>query len=415
MVDTQAYRKKSKNLRMILKSLIMAESVSRIDLVQVTELTKQSISNLTDELENAHFIKKMGVINKGVGKPTDILSIKADGAYTIGVHVQRSHIRLGIYDLKNKQIAYKKLQIDTLVTEKLPNVLYQLCTDTIAEYNIAKDRILGVGLVLPQPHRFRSIHNNKDNSDFLDNYTIREYVVNTFQEKMNMPIVASTLSTACAVKETLYGDARNLDSYVYIYLGNSIDASFIQGDFSALGANNIAGLLGHMIVDTDGRACHCGNNGCLNQYASLESLRQHICHEHKRDITIDSIIDNLSLYKPDIHKWLGDMGEPMRIALSNIENLFNPQTIILSGQISDDFLDDFIGNLRPLLPSVVQLNDRVLPRLIRTKHDDDLEIKSAGALLLYSLFTQERKRNTMICPIARLDEIIQSHNVKKVH
>ena len=61
------------------------------------------------------------------------------------------------------------------------------------------------------------------------------------------------------------------------------------------GASDVAGEIGHITVDFNGRRCGCGNDGCLEAYASgpaiarrtveaLQAVRQ-----HRQDVLVQDI------------------------------------------------------------------------------------------------------------------------------
>ena len=78
-------------------------------------------------------------------------------------------------------------------------------------------------------------------------------------------------ATAAAIGERLHGVARNLDSFVYLFIGTGLGAGLFLGGHLFKGSAHNAGEIGHMIVEPDGRPCPCGNRGCLERYLSLRA------------------------------------------------------------------------------------------------------------------------------------------------
>lgn len=52
-------------------------------------------------------------------------------------------------------------------------------------------------------------------------------------------------------------------SLMYLSIGTGISAGLILDGKLYRGAHGMAGEIGHMVMDVNGRACQCGNNGCL--------------------------------------------------------------------------------------------------------------------------------------------------------
>ena len=85
------------------------------------------------------------------------------------------------------------------------------------------------------------------------------------------------------------------------------------------GAFRNAGEIGHVPLVPDGEPCPCGNRGCLERYVSLEAYERRSAG--RSAATAGS-------RKP----------HPLfRSAIVTIENLFDPETIIVGG-IADDAL-----------------------------------------------------------------------------
>lgn len=73
----------------------------------------------------------------------------------------------------------------------------------------------------------------------------------------------------CAVLgEWWRGAARGTRNAVGITIGTGIGGGIIIDGRLYHGASDIAGEIGHMTIDANGRRCKCGNYGCVEAYAS---------------------------------------------------------------------------------------------------------------------------------------------------
>jgi glucokinase len=73
-----------------------------------------------------------------------------------------------------------------------------------------------------------------------------------------------------------YGGGKSLKrkDLVEITLGTGLGSGFVSNGDIIYGHNSFAGELGHIIVEPGGRNCGCGNNGCLETYASATGIRR---------------------------------------------------------------------------------------------------------------------------------------------
>src|SRR6266568_5061605 len=73
----------------------------------------------------------------------------------------------------------------------------------------------------------------------------------------------------CAIfGEWWRGAARGSDTVVGFTIGTGIGGGIVLGGKIYRGASDVAGEIGHMSIDSNGRRCKCGNDGCLEAYAS---------------------------------------------------------------------------------------------------------------------------------------------------
>jgi glucokinase len=77
----------------------------------------------------------------------------------------------------------------------------------------------------------------------------------------------------------------------------------------------------------DGELCPCGNRGCFERYCSGTAIRR-----NAGDVSSKEVFANPHnpRFKAVIQKFLSDF----RTALTSIANVFDPEAIILGGQVS---------------------------------------------------------------------------------
>ena len=73
---------------------------------------------------------------------------------------------------------------------------------------------------------------------------------------------------AAAIGEMVYGGAKNMKNFVVITIGTGLGSAFIVDGKLVYGHDGLAGELGHVNVEQNGRICRCGNKGCLEAYVS---------------------------------------------------------------------------------------------------------------------------------------------------
>ena len=80
------------NERVVLETIRHFEPVSRAEIARLSGLTVQTISNIVDELSERGMIESSGKRLGQRGQPARELRLKPDGAYTVGLDLNRDHI-----------------------------------------------------------------------------------------------------------------------------------------------------------------------------------------------------------------------------------------------------------------------------------------------------------------------------------
>ncbi len=93
-----------------------------------------------------------------------------------------------------------------------------------------------------------------------------------FSERLGIPVRLTNDANAAAVGEMQYGVAKGMKNFIMITLGTGVGSGIVCNGEMVLGCDGMAGELGHVIVEKDGRQCGCGRKGCLECYCSATGI-----------------------------------------------------------------------------------------------------------------------------------------------
>ncbi|MBR1683094.1 MAG: ROK family protein [Bacteroidaceae bacterium] len=93
-----------------------------------------------------------------------------------------------------------------------------------------------------------------------------------FSERLGIPVRLTNDANAAAMGEMQYGAARGMQNFIMITLGTGVGSGIVVNGQMVLGCDGMAGELGHVIVEKDGRQCGCGRKGCLETYCSATGI-----------------------------------------------------------------------------------------------------------------------------------------------
>src|SRR6266516_44637 len=156
---------------------------------------------------------------------------------------------------------------------------------------------------------------------------------------------------AQGIGEQRIGVGKGIKDIVYLRIGYNIGASIIIDEKLYTGADNLAGMFGHMAVDLDGPECSCGNRGCLDAIVSRAAIGKNLLQRY-RDGQATSLASQLNKEPFDINSAMiaeaidqedlltsqvvEEAAEILGIGIANVINFLNPHRVILGGDVIDE-------------------------------------------------------------------------------
>ncbi|RUV18742.1 ROK family transcriptional regulator [Mesorhizobium sp. M7A.F.Ca.MR.245.00.0.0] len=362
------------NRRIVLESIRLHGPIARGEIARRVGLTVQTVSTIVRELEDQDYILSLREEPKGRGLPPATLRINPEGGYAVGIHITPLGISAALINLSGDVIesTYREAPNAT------PDHAFELIGTMVVELTRlrAGGRVLGVGMALPGPFDVESM-------SFVGPTTMTGWKDVALRERLaastGLPAFFETDMAAAAMGERLYGLGAQFSEYYYLYFGVGLGGVMVHDGSALRGAWGNAGEIGHIPVIPGGEACPCGNSGCLERYLSLEALRR---------------------WNGSEADWVTEVAPIFHNAVAVIENLFDPETVILGGLASTDLLEMLAGSAAGLHNSVSARKDRTTPRVVVARGGQHSVLRGAAALAVSGvlsprfgqMFAAERER-----------------------
>mgnify|MGYP001250015124 CR=1 FL=1 len=344
------------NRRIVLEAIRQHGPVERAEIARKVGLTVQTVANIIRELEEMDLVTGTRAARKSRGSPATSLSLNPSGAYAVGISVTPRGVEAGLVDLAGTLVAAEEVLLAQPDAARAFGEIARL-VDGFRQ-RIEGRRMLGVGLAMPGPFDVESM-------SFIGPTTLESWrgipVADRLTEVTSLPAFLEGDHAAAALGESLYGAGRRFRDFYYLYFGVGLGGSMVHEGMPLRGAHRNAGEIGHVPMVVNGRPCSCGNRGCLERYLSLEAYG-------RRAPIIGREV------------WIAEAAPLLRNAVVTIENLFDPETIVLGGMAEEDLLRDLIEAAAPLPTSVSDRADRAGPRLICSANGKDAVLRGAASL-----------------------------------
>ncbi|RYE78094.1 MAG: ROK family protein [Hyphomicrobiales bacterium] len=252
------------------------------------------------------------------------------------------------------------------------------------------ERLLGCGVVMPGPFDFEGTITV--GSTALPGWTGRD-VTALMSAALATSVTVENDATAAAVGEHLYGVGRNLRHFCLVYFGLGLGLGLMLGGEPYRGAQGNAGELGHVPAVPQGLPCVCGRQGCLERYVSPSALQEILRQAGIVQVDASSIARLHAEGHPALLGWIARAGPLLAPVLAMLENLFDPETIILGGGLPDSVIDALIAAAEPLPLTVARRGERAIPRIQRGTTGQFTAALGAAALPLLNATAPRLVRN----------------------
>lgn len=377
------------NRRVVLETVRLQAPLSRAEITRATGLAPQTISNIIGELTEAGLVRSVSRRSGARGQPAVDLDINPDGGFTFGVSFGHGVLLVILTDVAGTVRDRAELDLASDAPEAVLDQIAATTSAMLERQKVARQRVWGVGLVIPALFQDdRLVVLGEVALPGWKDFSLRQ----SLQDKLGLPVLLENDATAAAIGERLYGAGRTLTDFAYIYIGAGIGGGLFLRGQPYRGGYGKSGEIGHLVVDTNGRPCPCGNRGCLERYASV-SLALKALGDTKpatvRHGDLDRIAEALDKDDPRLLAWLGEAASSLRQAVVMIENMLDPQTVILGGVLPRPVLEALVARIEPLPRSVSLDKAADTPRLIAAEMGPDTPALGAATLPVFDGMTPE--------------------------
>jgi len=193
-------------------------------------------------------------------------------------------------------------------------------------------------------------------------------VVREVSSRTGYRAVLENDANAAAYGEFWVGAGRGVFSMVMLTLGTGIGGGIIANGRLVHGDTDCAGELGHMIIEAGGVKCACGNNGCLEAYASANSLARRFAEavnaggdstlaravRSGQPVDAKAVCEAALAGDPLANRIFNETALYLGVGIVNILHIINPARVVIAGGLinAGDLL------MRPIRQTV---RNRALP------------------------------------------------------
>lgn len=314
--------------------------VSRIDLSRLAQLAPASITKIVREMLEAHLVQETEIQDPGSrGRPAVGLMVETQAWHFLSVRINRGEINLALRDLSSQLVVEEQLDLpledDTPFLDRIVNHVDHF----FIRHQQKLERLTAIAITLPGV-----IDTERGIIHSMPFYSVQSVPLGeALEAHTGVPVFIQHDISAWTMAEGLFGASRGARDVIQVVIDHNVGAGVITDGRLLHGGSSSLVEIGHTQVDPYGKRCYCGNHGCLETIASIDSVlelaQQRMSQSmssmlHGTPLTVESLCEAArqgDLLARDI---IVGVGTNVGRILAIMVNLFNPQKILIGSPLN---------------------------------------------------------------------------------
>ena len=270
--------------------------------------------------------------------------------YYMGIDIGATLIKVGIVTSEGKLIAKEEVETRKLTSPAhLLSVSNEVASRLLRENTIRKESVGGIGVGAPGWVNYsEGIVYDLTNIPGWHSVALAAEL----ERETGLKSFVDNDANVMALGEMVFGAGRTYRNLVCLTLGTGVGGAIIIDGKLYRGASGLAGEIGHMTVDLNGRPCACGAMGCLERYVGIQFIvanalkRLQDLPKENKSILLEMAGNRFENITPELLSKAAAKGDEIAVAvwrdtghflgvtLAVLVNLLNPECFIIGGGVA---------------------------------------------------------------------------------
>ena len=331
---------KQTNAGVVYRLIDQLGPVSRIDLSRLAQLAPASITKIVREMIEAHLVQETEIQEPGSrGRPAVGLMVETEAWHYLSVRINRGEINLALRDLSSKLVVEEQLALPQQESQPLLERIIAHIDRFFIRHQQKLERLTAIAITLPG-----IIDTENGIVHRMPFYDVQEMPLGpALESRTGVPVFIQHDISAWTMAESLFGASRGARDVIQVVIDHNVGAGVVtDGRLLHAGSSSLVEI-GHTQVDPYGKRCYCGNHGCLETIASIDSvleLAQQRMNQsmgsmlHGQPLNVETLCE--AALKGDLlaRDIIVGVGTNVGRILAIMVNLFNPQKILIGSPLN---------------------------------------------------------------------------------
>ncbi|MDF0599467.1 ROK family transcriptional regulator [Psychromarinibacter sp. C21-152] len=313
----------------IFHAIRKAPGISQREIVLQTGFDKSTVSSIIGAFHDADLVEEVErPAQNRRGRPSKGLRVSQASGILVGVRIEADEVRFVGSALDGKPRFRRACRFDGSVDDMQRIFVREI--DAIASDPAAGSPLLAVGVSVPGLLRADGVLVHLPVLGWRD-----VALLDRLASAVKAPVFVGNDGKAGAMAERMFGAGKDGGDFIYLFSGSGVGGAMVLDGQVYAGADGLAGELGHIKIVPQGRFCSCGASGCLSAYLSEPALCEEIGRlSGDRPEDFATLRARAEAGDPSTLTVLESAGDVLGTAVSSLMNIFNPNMVLLGGDLS---------------------------------------------------------------------------------
>ena len=316
------------NERQVLRTIQAHGPLSRAEVARYSGISAPTASKAVESLLRAGLLEEGDAPELGRGRPAKKLRLASETAQVLGLVVDTEQCRVAVAGLDGQFLEQGVRRFPTPATY---DGLLNAAVEELQRF-IRRDGVTTLGLGISLPGLMDHRHQRGVLSPNLP-ITNGHAPGADLSERLGLECVVVQELNALCLAERYYGAARGINDFAMLDVSTGVGLGVISGGRLLTGHNGLAGEIGHLTVEIDGRQCGCGNTGCLETMASDSALAWAVSQRLGRKVTVYEVIQMIRSGELNADAELERTCRYLAVGVAGVINMFNPSHLFVHGHL----------------------------------------------------------------------------------
>ncbi len=317
------------NRRIVLNLIRSRQPISRADVARSSGLQRSTVSNIVDQLIGEGWVVEGSMGRLPRGRRPIYLKLNNRRAI-IGVDIRPTKTVVATADI-NGHIDFQEV----LPTPPDQGRAVRLLSRSLRALIRSRPGVSfdGIGVSIPGRIDLKS-----KKLCFAPNLHWRRLDLRTpLTRATGLEVELENAANACALAEVWFGPNDSTRDLVVVTVSEGIGTGLFMNGQLAQGPNGMAGEFGHIMIETDGPLCGCGNRGCWETLASNRAALRYYTQSGARnkDLTYTELLALVERGSAKALRALERQAELLGRGLRMLAAGLAPAAIVIVGEITN--------------------------------------------------------------------------------